>query len=55
MDSAIIWNTNTKNIHKCKKLMKVENKNKRIEYKIKCAKKNKCAGQYTVDLINNHI
>ncbi len=26
MDSAIIWNTNTKNIHKCKKKNEVENK-----------------------------
>ncbi len=37
MDSAIIWNTNTKNIHKYKKVNEVENK--RIKYKIKCAKK----------------
>ncbi len=38
MDSAIIWNTNTKNIHKYKKMNEVENK-KIIKYKIKCAKK----------------
>ncbi len=43
MDSAIIWNTNTKNIHKYKKMNEVENKKKT------------CAGQYTVDLINNNI
>ncbi len=30
MDSAIIWNTNTKNIHKCKKMNEVENKKNRI-------------------------
>ncbi len=30
MDSAIIWNTNTKNIHKFKKMNEVENKKNRI-------------------------
>ncbi len=42
MNSAIIWNTNTKRIY-------INIGTEKMKYK------KKCAGQHTVDLINNNI